>query len=99
MFYWNARKEIGLPHALTKRLLTVILLQYLQLSIIFLNYFFQAYHRVKFYSDILEEKLKARGMQDDSQIMTIQKNLEAEARAHLGIHGRVYCFSLSNFQL
>lgn len=28
----------------------------------------------------------ARGMQDDSQLMTIQKNLESEARAHLGKH-------------
>lgn len=44
----------------------------------------KAYHRVKFYSEILSNKLKARGMDDDSQLMSIQNNLEAEAKAHLG---------------
>lgn len=45
---------------------------------------FQAYYRVTFYSEKLKDKLKSRGMKDESQLMDIQRKLEDEAKAHLG---------------
>ncbi|XP_045030603.1 uncharacterized protein LOC116925949 isoform X1 [Daphnia magna] len=64
MFYWNSRKEAGLPLFLTKRLLN-------------------SCYRVKFYSIMLTDKLNARCMKDESELMGLQQNLEAEAKTHL----------------